>query len=254
MAILHRATVTASKGTSGFDITVTLPLTIEAGDLLEVSWDHANGAATISGDGTTAFTLVPNSLRAHSTANFQAGMWYRIANADDAGKTYTWTSTNSQRQALVISAHFDDAGGAWDPSPLDVSAIAEGAEDAGTHTLPTITTTGDNRLVVGAVGSNDSEAGDQSHTHDHLTERGDVSITSIIASLGDTVQASAGSTGTKTVTYVGTDTTVIGWLSTLAAFRLAAAGGADPPVVVGLHEIRDGIGPAAAAQLNGLLQ
>jgi len=166
-------------------VTITNMTHLVAGDLLVGYCFNADGATglSLSGSFTEVSEIVSNTLR--------AALYYKIA-GDSEGTTYTLTLTGGGTAAAsgcLLSAFASIA----QSSPLDTSGTTTGNGTA--ITLPSLTTAADNALlyyVCGTNGAASTYTPPAGYTEEMDPANG--------ATQGRSLQASAGSTGTKSVT------------------------------------------------------
>ncbi|HXM57715.1 MAG TPA: N,N-dimethylformamidase beta subunit family domain-containing protein [Candidatus Dormibacteraeota bacterium] len=166
--------------------TVTRPSGTAAGDLLLATLEIDEDPATVTGP--AGWTRVLDTVGAPGTGQaFHTQVWWKLAGAGEPA-SYSWTISGAPWVDIGVIAYTNVNQG----TPIDVSS----GRDAGTTTTPTtpsVTTTGANELVVALYVNFNSGSWTPGSG---MTERYDFDSNEAT----DVVQASAGSTGTKTST------------------------------------------------------
>lgn len=147
MAIAFRAS-TEAHVTSG-SLTVTIPATVQAGDVLLLV-AGMNDAGVTANDWATPSGWT--SLGTHNVgSNLFAGVWVRVAQAGDPGATITLSTSGTGKACAVLAAY----SGADPASPVNVSSVVAETTTTTNHATPAVTTTlADTRVVIAAVQSN----------------------------------------------------------------------------------------------------
>ena len=137
MAISYNTGATGdSGGATALTCTVTIPAGVLAGDVMLLSACGFDGASattiTVSSTGT-AFTQITQNQTggvAPATLYSNAGIWYAVAGAADAGATITLQMSDSTH--VFWSATLADYTGASNSAPVDVSGGAKLSGASGT--------------------------------------------------------------------------------------------------------------------------
>ena len=219
MAIRERTAATGTAPTGAYQVSVTLPASIVAGDLLVAFGGQTTTGGIVEPTGWTAI-----HEKHHGNGSHQYGMWYKVADGTEAGTTVTWSNASSsltQAWVMHVVPFYDDGGTAWDSPPLDTFDWSE-VIDTTTLTAPTITTGVNNALLVWGTSIREGVAGSASFTQSGVTELADANSAITGAVMGAIVQATAGATPTISSTSSIICTRLGG---VLASFKLAAAPG-----------------------------
>jgi hypothetical protein len=107
-------------------------------------------------------------------------------------------------------------------APVDVSNWT--VQNSGNAVSPSLTTAAASEWLINAVAFTGVNTGDTITPNTGFTERFDYETKPITSDYADAIQASAGSTGTKTAVPSGPDN---GWVSTLIALKPAPASGVN---------------------------
>jgi hypothetical protein len=140
LAIAFRAS-TSTTPTTG-SATMTIPGTIQAGDLMVIGGGLNNGGDT-SKDWTTPAGWTRKDGR-DVGSNLFAALYVRVAQAGDAGSTVTLSTSALGKSGAVLAA--------WsgiDPSnPVEDWDVLVETVNTATHATPTVDTTGTDRQIV----------------------------------------------------------------------------------------------------------
>jgi hypothetical protein len=197
--------VAATSGSGGEKtLAITKPTGVASGHVM---------VATITATGTGALTA-PSGWTAIKDTTLSSTIrqvtYYRVAGGSEPA-SYSW-ELGSKRQA---SGGIGDYSGVNNTAPIDASSATTGA--SGNATIPSVTTSAANDVVIGAVGV----ATATSVTPDaSTTERYDVASPSTTTEAADFTQAVAGATTAKTAAPA---ISTSGWISQPVALRDAAA-------------------------------
>jgi hypothetical protein len=195
MAIAFRAMTTdVGSGSLRDTVTLTKPTGTAEGDaLLAVlstqAWAGTSLAVTPPAGWTSLRTSDPGDANRPGLFTF-----YKVAGASEAA-SYAFTLNSSSFQFIGAMLAYEGAG----TSPIDVSAIGDSGT---TPTAGAVTTTVANAHVIAIIASKSSTASAPMYTPPSgMTERVDAGSTvAQTITVADVVQASAGSTGTKSFT------------------------------------------------------
>jgi hypothetical protein len=182
--IVRESVSQATNSTASTTLTVPKPANVAQGDLLV-------GCLSLNGGSITA-TGVPagwTRLAAVTTiANPKVYGYYKVATASESAN-YSWTTTSTTSGGGI--ARYSGASG------LDSAAASSAGAAAASGTVPAVTSTAANAMVVGCMSVNSSSAA--------LTPP--AGMTQAVESgarrfeLADGIQAIAGPSGTKTWTF-----------------------------------------------------
>jgi hypothetical protein len=176
-----RSASTVTNGT-----TVSKPSGVVAGDLLLATLEVDADPATVSAP--AGWTKLLDTVGAPGTGNaFHTQVWWKLAGAGEPA-SYSWTVGGGPWVDIGLQAYSN----VNQSSPIDVS----GGRDAGTTAAPTTpaaTTSGPNELVVALFVNFDSGSWTAGSG---MTKRYDFDSNEA----QDALQATAGSTGTRTAT------------------------------------------------------
>lgn len=195
----------ASNSTTGATSAVTI--TVTAGSLLHVSCSSTstNSSMAVSDDRSQSYTSLASTSNLHSIHYF--------ANAAAGSTTITCTMGGSPG---ITKIAVEEYSGVATSSPTDGTASCGTTSYSTSHTMPSITTTQDNSIVIGSIfaryGDNPSAAGG-------YTARTDTTYNLV----EDIIRATAGS-GAPTSTNA---TAAINYACT-SAFKEGAGGGSSP--------------------------
>lgn len=207
---VHNAVCESGTGsTSPYNLVVDKPTGAVDGDLLVVAFYHDDSTVTTVPDGWTQIASIENTRAA---VHFFIRAYWKRASSEPA--TWTWSITTASWYAWVSAAYTGGlaSGDALDGTP---TTYANTIADSSTIPLPAVTTTVDGSMLV-AIGGNYDGVVTNSGTAPVTNERADGSG----LTLYDGVKASAGSSGTITLT-VNSSTSVAG---ILFALKPAATG------------------------------
>jgi hypothetical protein len=176
-----RSASTVTNGT-----TVSRPSGVVSGDLLLATLEVDADPATVSAP--AGWTKLLDTVAAPGTGNaFHTQVWWKLAGASEPA-SYSWTVGGGPWVDIGLQAYSNVS----QTSPIDVS----GGRDAGTTAAPTtpaVTTSGPNELVVALFVNFDSGSWTAGSG---MTKRYDFDSNEA----QDALQATAGSTGTRTAT------------------------------------------------------
>lgn len=144
MAVAFRASNEAHV-TLG-DISITIPATVQAGDLLVLV---AAGNFTYDWATPAGWTTRDNKSVG---SNLNASVFARVATSGDAGATVTLSSATTGKSCAIIAAY----SGVDQSAPIDLMAGAAETVSTSSHTLPTVTSTVDQDWIVIAAVQMDS--------------------------------------------------------------------------------------------------
>lgn len=210
-----RGTATVAYATAA-DCVVTAPAGIAANDVLfAIQYqEHDTGVAVTL---PTGWALLQTGENANSNPDTQYRAWYKLA-TDSEPSTYTFTHASVYR-AMAFAAWTPPSAGT---TALDVAAAAVSTGTTSSLALAAITTTVADTLIVAAANN--------WHGRDTTPASGYSQAVEVVEVDGGThiswkEQASAGSTGTVTLTYpVSVDSA-----GALNAFKPPAAASAPFP-------------------------
>lgn len=148
MAIAFRASAEVHV-TSG-SLTLTIPATVQAGDLLLVVGAMNNGGNAAYDWATPAGWTKKDDRSVGS--NFYAAVYSKVAVSGDSGATLTLASSNTGKSCAIVAAY----SGCDQATPIDVFTPASETTSATAHTTPTVVTTQDQDWVVIAAAQSDS--------------------------------------------------------------------------------------------------
>lgn len=224
MALTLVGTPTTATVTSSASSTIALPTGTAAGDLALIV--HAgNQTDTAYVSGWTGVGLV-----AYSTSSEMRAQYHTVTSGDVAATTFTIPGSPGFNEIRYVCWTFTDAA---TPS-VDISASDQANPSTSpntTHSMPSVTTTGADRIVIVATASRP-----QGTTWSSLP--GGVTVDdSFIGSgiamwSGHFAAATAGATGAKTVTH---DVAYAGYVSWTVAVAGASASSAFPTFLLSSH-------------------
>lgn len=201
MAITYRSS-TGVNWASGADVVITKPTGTVDGDILVAVIYHDTAITSVP----SGWTLIHTTL---NTAN-ASSYWKRAASE---GASYTWSHTSNYIGGSMAAY----SGCLESGDPIDAASENSGTSD--TLTWTGITTTVANAMLVGLIMKVSDVGVTAATATSPLTnnERTDVQGTALY----DGIQASAGSSGDKTVSLGGW----IAWVGHLIALKPATGGG-----------------------------
>jgi MSHA biogenesis protein MshQ len=179
-------------------VTVGQPAGLAQDDVL-IAQVTVKGAVSVTPPGALGDWTLVDSTSTSGSAMTQAVFWRRVGVIGSEPASYTFSFSSNARASGAVSAYrnVDTLG-----SPLNVSGVTS-ANGAASITLPTLTTTQANTMLVALLGSSRAANGHSVPTG-MTAERYEVDTSAgpngVNASLDDQVQAAAGSTGAKTAT------------------------------------------------------
>lgn len=185
MAIAFRAS-TSTTTTTG-SATLTIPASVQAGDLLVLAGGLNNGNDTTK-DWTTPSGWTRKDGR--DVSNLFAALYVRVAQAGDAGATVTLSTSALGKSGVVLAA--------WsgiDPSnPVEDWDVRQETVSTATHATPTVDTTGTDRQVI-IVGVQSDSATQSWGTATGYTKRQDaIDNTNLSGHVTATIQGKAAAT------------------------------------------------------------
>jgi hypothetical protein len=183
---------------SGSSMTINRPAGVAQDDIL-IAQITVKGTQTITPpSGASAWTLIDSSTSGTGGNEITQAVYWRLVGvlASEPG-SYTWSWSSSDRATGGIGV-FRDVDTA---DPIDVSGVRIN-DGSSTVTLPTLTTSSANAMLVALLGS--SRAGNNHGAATGMTEAYELNSgagpNGTNSSMDSLVQASAGSTGVKTAT------------------------------------------------------
>ncbi len=226
---IRASSSTATDGGPTTQIVVPVPAGVVAGDTM---------VAGVTTRGTPTITVPAGWTQVASQANgttSRTTVFRRVATAaEPASYTFTWTGNQKAAAGIVAYAGVDPA------NPVDVTATSTGASST-THTAPSVTTTGINRMLVAVYGLGVTTTATPTAP---LVERVDVTnpvaLNAVTTIIGERPTPAAGATGTSTVTSAAAATdsafTIALRPDTTAAvnetYRYSHSTGGDTPSLV----------------------
>lgn len=224
MALTLVGTPTTATVTSSASSTIALPTGTAAGDLALIV--HAgNQTDTAYVSGWTGVGLV-----AYSTSSEMRAQYHTVTSGDVAATTFTIPGSPGFNEIRYVCWTFTDAA---TPS-VDISASDQANPSTSpntTHSMPSVTTTGADRIVVVATASRPQGTAWSSLPGGVTVD--DSFIGSGIAMWsGHFAAATAGATGAKTVTH---DVAYAGYVSWTVAVAGASASSAFPTFLLSSH-------------------
>lgn len=133
MAISFRAGTSVTIQNT--NATLTIPGTVQVGDLMLAAIHTANsGTLTVP----TGWTALPGTGSGHieSATNWYSQIVYKVATAPDAGSTVTWVVGAGPKSTILFAAY----SGVDQSAPIDVAAMAQGTAST-SHATPSVTVT-----------------------------------------------------------------------------------------------------------------
>jgi len=206
IALVNTATATASATS----ITVSVPSGVSNGNVMlaQIGFKGGNSVTVTDPSGWT-FIRQENG----NSTGIGVRLYYRVASSEPA--SYKWTFSASEAATAGIAAY----SGVSTTNPIDASSGAGSSANGTSITAPAVTTTAPNDMVVGFFSTGKNQVITQPSG---MTEHWDVTPGSAIESeTADVLQASAGSSGSKTATVSGSAS----WVGQLVALLPACAGG-----------------------------
>lgn len=207
MAIAFRAS-TEAHVTSG-SLTLTIPATVQAGDLL-VLVGGMNNSGNAAYDWSTPSGWTKKDDRSVG-ANLYGVVYVKTAVSGDAGASLTLASSNTGKSCAILAAY----SGLDQSAPVDVIAGLSETTSTVSHVTPTVSTTQDQDWVVIAAVQSDSVTESWS-TATGYTKRQDSLDNSIpsghvTATLQDQGPVSVGTYGGDTLTAAGASVKAAMW-------------------------------------------
>lgn len=208
MAIAFRASNEAHVASGA--LTLTIPATVQAGDLLVVIAALNNAGNTGYNWATPAGGWVRRDDR-NVGSNLYAAVYSKIAVSGDAGATLTLTSASTGKSCGIVAAY----SGCDQASPIDALTPLSETTSTTTHATPTVATTQDQDWVLIAAAQSDSVAESWS-TPAGYTKRQDsldnVSVSGhCTATLQDKGPLSVGTYGGESLTAAGASNKAATW-------------------------------------------
>ena len=188
----------ASTTVNAASATIARPAGVAQDDVL-IAHITVKGTPTVTPPGAAGDWTLIDSTSTSGSDMTQAVFWRRVGVVAAEPASYTFSFSASSRALAGISAYRD-----VDPlgSPLNVSGVRS-SNGAASITLPTLTTTQPNTLLIALLGSS---RGGNTHgpasamTAEEYELDSGAGPNGVLSSLDWQVQASAGSTGAKTAT------------------------------------------------------
>ena len=196
MAIAFRASAEAHATTG--DLTITIPNTVQAGDLLLLV-AGMNNAGNAAYDWSTPSGWTKKDDRSVG-ANMYCAVYAKTATSGDAGAALTLASATTGKSCAVLAAY----SGCDQSAPIDVVAGFTETTSTVSHATPTVSTTQDQDWIIIAAVQSDSSSDTWSAATGY-TKRQDstdnVNVSGhVVATLQDKGPESVGSYGGETIT------------------------------------------------------
>lgn len=195
-SIAFRAAAANSTASNVSSLTVAVPASVQAGDVMILIAEQRNTVNT-----PTGWTLIRSQAGSGGFSTVTAA-FYKVAVAGDAGSTVTVTFGGAESVALVLAAY----SGVSNSSPVNMSSSSNAGSVTSAST-PTVTTTAANCWIVSAGCHYSSSAGQMS-VSDSQRQASPATQWSH-AVLGDKLQSAAGLSSADTVTNPDGGTTVV---------------------------------------------
>lgn len=196
MAIAFRASAEAHVTTG--DLTVTIPGTVQAGDLL-ILVAGQNNAGNAAYDWATPSGWTKRDDRSVGS-NLYCAVYAKTATSGDAGATVTLASATTGKSCAVLAAY----SGCDQSAPIDVVAGLTETTSTVSHATPTVSTTQDQDWIIIAAVQSDSSSDTWSAATGY-TKRQDSTDNintsgHVVATLQDKGPESVGSYGGESIT------------------------------------------------------
>jgi PKD repeat protein len=198
--IARESISTATATTATNSVTVATPPGTSAGDVL-VACLALNGGAVAAGGAPAGWSPIASVT---SVANPHVFGYYRVASGTEPAQ-YRWTLASSVTSGAGIARYSGAAG-------VDGPATTAAAGSGTSASIPGVTTTVANAMLVGCVGINSSSTATSIGSPAGMTQAWDIGGKR--HELADGVQAAAGPSGTK-AWALGADRAWAGWLVAL---------------------------------------
>jgi hypothetical protein len=212
VAIAFRASTSATPTTG--DTVLTIPGSVQAGDLLILAGGLNNGGNTALDWSTPAGWTRKDGRDLGS--NLYAALYVRVAQAGDAGTSVTLPTTALGKSGVILAAY----SGVDTVTPLDTWAARPEVSSTAAHATPTVTTGLDNDQIV-IVGVQSSSATESWSTASGYTKRQDAIDNAntgghVTATLQDKGPVSVGTYGGESLTAVDVGVKAVCWTLALA--------------------------------------
>jgi hypothetical protein len=200
-AITYRSSSSANASSST-SLTIPAPAGLVSGDVMVVSLVTDSGTVSLTASGWTL-------IRSTNKGGFIEALYYKVAGSSEPS-SYSFSSSASTNLAGGIL----DYSGISTSTPVDVSVSANSS--SGNANCNSVTTTVNNDVVICAP----AFPADVTVTPPSgLTERYDVSGTSVTAEASDYILAVKGSTGTKAAVP---SPSTNAWITTTVALKVGS--------------------------------
>jgi hypothetical protein len=196
MTVAFRTSTEAHAATG--DLVITIPATVQAGDLLVIAAGLNNGGNPALNWGTPAGWVKRDDRSVGS--NLYAALYVRTATSGDAGATVTLVSATTGKSCAVIAAY----SGADQSAPIDaVQGLSETTSTAA-HATPTVSTTVDQDVIVIAGVQTDTATQSWSTATGYTKRQDSVDNTNttghVVATLQDKGPVTVGTYGGESLT------------------------------------------------------
>jgi len=177
-------------------VTINRPAGVAANDVMIAQITLKGVVGTITAPAVSWNLIDLSSTSTAGSEVTQAVYWRRVVAGEPASYTWSWTGSRRFSAGIAAYADVDPAG-----SPIDASGVRT-TNNSATITLPNITTTTANTMLVALLGSSRSSThstptGMTTERYQRNTGGGTAGTTS---SEDEQAQAAAGATGAKTAT------------------------------------------------------
>lgn len=251
------ATVVATQigeNTGLTTIPTTVPTGIGTGDLLLAWVQVGNSALDITDDATKGWWRLTDTV----FNSRETWLFARVYNSADAASTYTFTLSAGSAAAwmtVAVRGH-----GVTASSNIQIGSIFTRATSVGTITMPSITTVGTDNLALGFTGEATSTAADYTVTTDagftFVARRPNGTVIEDLT-LWRKDMATAGATGSQTITYAAAALNGIGLQIAIPGGTVTAPAtgqiGAHSSLLVATDKLSIGVDKIAGTQLKVLL-
>lgn len=190
-AIAFRSVATVNNGAGSTTVVITKPTGVVANDVM-IAHIAVRGGTGVTITPPAGWTLI-DSL--DNSTVYKSSTYYKVATGSE-GSNYTFTFSISRVAAGIISAY----SGVDTAAPINADAVQFNAP-ATPLTSPSVTTTVNNAWVIASY---TQPAATTFTAGSGMTLRDQDSGSTITGGLQDVVQASAGATGTKTISSLDT--------------------------------------------------